>query len=109
MNISKELLVHSAISKRVVGIDADRQPVFSEPQILDNIYINMDVARTDGTVGFESSDNGMMFFDCANSTPEEYVPQMGDCVIFENKEYTVHSIKKCYGLNGLEHYEIGLK
>lgn len=108
MNISKGFLIHSAEIFEIEKLDSDRKPIYKDSVLLSNIWIDSTDSQSEGSNGKQPSGNATLFFDCLNSEPKDFLFKKNMKVIFEEKEYFVQSIKSCYGLNGLEHYEVGL-
>lgn len=108
MNISKTMLIHSAIAYPIIRMNADRQPVFDTPIELKNIWIDFTDSQVKSINGKQSSDSGTLFFDCLNSEPKGFEPVKNMKIVFDGQTLTVNSIRKCYGFDGLEHYECGV-
>lgn len=106
--ISKFLLVHSAFAYKKERMSADRKPIYGTPIELSNVWIDFNTVQIDSSTGKAPSDNGTFYFDLINSKPEGFVPELGMKLVFNDKEMTVNSVKPCYGLNDLEHYECGV-
>lgn len=107
--ISEFMLKDSAVAKIVTGRTADRKPMFSDEVILSKIYVDVSRSTAAGTNGKTEADRGTLYFDCKNSRPSDFTPVKDMVIIFDDVEFTVSDFKKCKGLQGLEHYEIGLK
>lgn len=106
--ISKKLLCHSIIAKKKTGIDADRNETFELFEI-DNVRISTTRARNKDSYGFTSSDNLVLISDNNSTRPIDFVPIVGMKILFEEREYTINSVKPCYGLsNKIHHYVSGL-
>lgn len=108
MNISKTMLIHSAIAYPIVRMNADRQPVFDTPVELKHIWIDFTDSQMNAMNGKLSSDSGTLFFDCVNSEPKGFEPVKNMRIEFDGQKLTVNSVKKCYGMNGVEHFECGV-
>lgn len=108
MNISKELLIHSATAKTVTGMNADRQPTYGTPIELSGIWIDLENGSNNGSYGKTETDSGTFYFDCVNSSPSGFVPSVGMVLVFNEHNYSIKSVKACYGFNGVEHYQCGV-
>lgn len=84
---------------------ADRQE-----QILSHVRIEPTDGKAFSSSGDYESLSAVLFYDCCNSSPSDIAISGGDRIMFNDKEYTVLSVKKCYGQSEtLHHMEAGLK
>ena len=110
MRISKKMLIHSCLLYCVIGKDADRNPIYSEAVELSHVWIFKTEKENNGSLGSEPSDIMTLYFDVNNSESSgEFTWNMGDKIVFEDKEFFINSKQSCYGFGGIEHYEIGLR
>lgn len=108
-SISDSMLIHNATVYFIEGMDADRNPIYSEGIELSNVWFNITKNYKTGNQGEEIADSGMMFFDASKSIPSDFIPSDTMKIVFDNAEYFVSSITKCTDSKGIHHFEIGLK
>ena len=107
--IDEDLLIHSATAEKLSGYDADRNPKVSDTYTLSKIRIVTTEAERNSTNGMEKSDSMTLYFDCSISSPSGFIPEEGMKVIWNEKVYTIRSVKPSYALsNSPEFYRCEL-
>jgi len=108
MNISKEMLPHSVKCYKVIGRTSDRKPTYGDSVTLSNVWFNETIGMNEGSNGKTSSDSAILFYDILNSNPSDFEFEKDMKIVFDERSFFVKSIHSCYGLNGLEHFEVSL-
>lgn len=110
MMIDSALLVHSCVIYTPEGMNADRQPVYDEGVTLTNVRITHTDSVVMGSVGLQTSDTMNLWFDCHSSYPLGFVPVKNQKLVFNDKEYTIDSVKPSYAMSDTpEFYKAVLK
>lgn len=110
MAISRNMLSMSVTAEAVTGRTADRKPVYGEAVELKNVWFDKATAQNNGAYGNAPADSGVLFYDCALSTPKDFNFSKDMKITWENESFLVYEIKKCVGRSGnVEHIEIRVK
>lgn len=117
MPIKKSLLIHSVILKVKSGEDRDRNATYVNYNV-NYVRVVPYLSVTKGDVGATKADTMTLFIDEELSVfsdeegllVEAFVPEEGDVIVFEDKEYVVKSITPCYtkASRNVHHWEIGM-
>ena len=115
--IKKKLLIHSVVLKVKMGEDRDRNAVFTEYNAR-FVRVVPYLAVTRGDVGAVKADTMTLFVDAelseftdAEGVPvETVVPNEGDVILWNEKDFTVKNITPCYTQSdgAVHHWEIGM-
>lgn len=102
------MLCNTAEAFKVVGLNADRKPVFNDGVTLSNIYIIFNDGEANGSNGKTANSNATLYYDVNISQPKAYMFSKGDKITVDGLAYTVERISPYYNANGLQHYEVSL-
>lgn len=109
--IPLKLLVHSCTMKRQTGIDRNRNPTFSET-VLKCVRIGATLQTIRGAIGEVKADTLTLFIDAKytqyfttqGEATTQTLPQEGDGVTWESKDYTVKSITPSFAQDDSPHH-----
>ncbi len=107
--IPKHLLIHDCTVLEKQGSNREGEDVFMSLQIK-NVRLEVEAKSILENGIFKKIDVVTLFIDCKNSILNGWEPKLNDCILFEDKKYTINSIKKCCtsGRGNVHHYEARL-
>lgn len=105
--IPKSMLPHSCTLETPIGEDDYGKVSYSEPVKLKNVRIDPSSSVSADKQNREQRLSAVLIYDCRNSSGANGFEEEQK-IIFEGKEYTIHSIDKLYDRRKLHHYEVGL-
>ncbi len=107
--ISKRLLIHSAIAYKKTGLSSDRQPEWDDGTELYAVRFVFTKASTNTDSGASPADQLVMYFDCKNSEPEGFVPEIGMKIVWNAAEFLITSVMHAYAQDvSVHHWEVSL-
>lgn len=103
MSIPIGLLVHNCILKKQIGIDRNRNPIYSQI-ILKQVRIGATFQSIRGTYGETKTDSLTLFIDAKNTlyetvdgeAVEKKLPEEKDVIEWQSKTFTVRGVTPCY-------------
>lgn len=107
--IGSKLLCHTVIAKKRTGMDADRNPTYEEIEV-SGVRVVPVRGMSEGSAGMTPNDSMELISDLHTTIPVNFIPELGMQIVFDNRSYTVQSVKPCFA-DGLEihHFESVLK
>ena len=96
--IDEDLLIHNVTAKKINGYDEDNEAVYTETE-LSKVRISVEEKWVAGSNGMAKGDVMTLYFDPSVSTPSDFVPVEGMQITWNEKGYTVRSVKPSYSVN----------
>jgi len=104
--IPLKLLVHTVTVRRNLGIDEDRNIIWSESETVEHVRCEPVKAETLAGNGVQSDDKLTLFVDCIHSN---FVPEKGMQVEFLGTSYIVRQATPYFAdTANVHHYEAAL-
>jgi hypothetical protein len=106
--IPRRLLPHTATVERYIGTNKNG-PVYGEPIDLENIRVVPVKQNALSSLGDAKNDRFLVFIDCKNSKPVQFVLAIKDRLTFQGQVMAVRTISPFYGTGReVHHYEVRL-
>lgn len=107
--IDRDLLCHSVEVGIFTGYDEDRNKTYDTVSI-NYVRISYETKIIDTGQGLGTADNMVLWYDMTYSEPLTWTPQEGDIVTYNERTYTVTSVKPCFDLSSTpDFYKVYLK
>ena len=104
--IPLKLLVHTVAVRRNLGIDDDRNVIWSAPETVERVRCEPVKAEVLAGNGVQRDDKLTLFVDCTHSA---FVPEKGMQIEFLGTSYTVRQATPCFAdTANVHHYEAAL-
>jgi len=104
--IPLKLLVHTVTVRRNMGIDEDRNVIWTEPETVEHVRCEPVKAETLAGNGIQRDDKLTLFVDCTHSA---FIPEKGMQVEFMGTPYTVRQATPCFAdAADVHHWEASL-
>ena len=104
--IPLKLLVHTVTVRRNLGIDEDRNIIWSAPETVEHVRCEPVKAEALAGNGVQSDDKLTLFVDCTHST---FIPEKGMQIEFLGTVYTVREATPYFADTAdVHHYEAAL-
>ena len=104
--IPLKLLVHTVTVRRNLGIDEDRNVIWSAPETVERVRCEPVKAEMLTGNGIQRDDKLTLFVDCTHSA---FIPEKGMQVEFLGTSYTVRQATPCFAdTANVHHYEAAL-
>ena len=104
--IPLKLLVHTVTVRRNLGIDEDRNVIWSAPETVEHVRCEPVKAEVLAGNGVQRDDKLTLFVDCTHSA---FVPEKGMQIEFLGTAYTVREATPCFAdTANVHHYEAAL-
>lgn len=106
--IPRKLLIHSGTMYRRDRVDKWGKTVLDEGQELSSVRLepSRQIVRDKNNAEVQLA--ATLFFDCRNSRPSGYTPQLDDVFDFDGQRFQVRLVEPLYDGARLHHYEIGM-
>ncbi len=106
--IPKKLLIHSVSFAKEEEEDAWGNKILSEVSVISRVRIESSSKLIVTADNRQVTLSMLLFYDCKNSLPQEFVFEIGGFVTFCGLKYRVESVELLYSETKPHHYEIGL-
>ncbi len=106
--IPKKLLIHNAILRTKESEDKWGNITPTTDIMLTHVRVEPFSRHVVTKDNRQINLSATLFYDFKNSRPQMPIFQVGDRIIFDDKEYVIETIDKLYAMKKLHHIEMGL-